>query len=50
MPKKDAQLLIKLDKDMKKEFNALCEKLDTSASREVRHFIREFIKSNNAKK
>lgn len=50
MPKKDAQLLIKLDKELKKEFNSVCEQLDTSASREVRHFIRDFIKSNSSKK
>ena len=42
--KKDAQMMIKLDKELKKEFNELCKDLDTSASREIRHFMRDFVK------
>lgn len=50
MAKKDAQILVKLDKELKKEFNTLCEELDTSASREIRHFMRDFVKSHKNKK
>jgi metal-responsive CopG/Arc/MetJ family transcriptional regulator len=45
--KKDAQLLVKLDKELKKEFNDLCKELDTSTSRQVRHLIRDFLKEHN---
>lgn len=48
--KKDAQLMIKLDKELKKEFNHLCKDLDTSASREIRHFMREFVEKHTKKK
>jgi len=40
--KKDSQLIIRLNKQEKEQFLALCEDLDTSAAREVRRFIREF--------
>lgn len=48
--KKDAQLMIKLDKDLKKDFNKLCKELDTSASREIRHFMRDFVEKHTKKK
>ena len=44
--KKDDNLLVKINKEDKKEFIALCKELDTSASREVRHFIKKFIQEN----
>jgi hypothetical protein len=44
--KKDGQLILRLDKDERDEFIKLCKKMDTSASREVRGFIRSFIKKN----
>lgn len=44
--KKDDNLLVKINKEDKKEFIALCKELDTSASREVRHFIKNFIQEN----
>lgn len=46
--KKNDQLLIKINKDDKKEFLKLCESNDTTASRELRHFIKEYLE--NAKK
>jgi len=41
---KDDTLLIKLNKEQKKEFIRLCKDDDTSASREIRNFIKNFIK------
>ncbi|WP_169795962.1 hypothetical protein [Pseudoponticoccus marisrubri] len=41
---KDAQLVLRLDRDDRDAFIRLCKALDTSASREVRHFIRDFLK------
>ncbi|SDW10709.1 hypothetical protein [Marinobacter mobilis] len=44
--KKDAQLLIRIGSAERDEFMALCEELDTSAAREIRKFIRGFIRDN----
>lgn len=44
--KKNDQLLVKIDKDEKKEFIKICKRQDTSASREVRRFIKQFIEEN----
>ena len=44
--KKNSQLIIRLNKEEKDAFIDLCEDLDTSAAREVRHFIRKFLKQN----
>lgn len=41
---KDSQLILRLDKEERDQFVALCKELDTSAAREIRHFIRKFIK------
>ena len=38
--KKDAQLVLRLDKNMRDEFIAACKDLDTSAAREVRKYRR----------
>ena len=43
---KDSQLILRLDKGERDEFVALCKEMDTSAAREIRHFIRRFIKEN----
>ncbi len=43
---KDSQLIIRLNKEDKDSFLALCDELDTSAAREVRRFIREFVASS----
>ena len=42
--KKDAQLVLRLDKDMRDQFIAACKDLDTSAAREVRKYIKKFLK------
>jgi hypothetical protein len=44
--KKDGQLLIRISIAEREQFLELCEQLDTSAAREIRQFIRGFIKKN----
>lgn len=44
---KDSQLILRLEKRDRDEFVALCKEMDTSAAREIRRFIREFIKENS---
>ena len=44
--KKDSQLLIRISSTEREQFLQLCEELDTSAAREIRQFIRAFIKRN----
>jgi hypothetical protein len=46
--KKDDTLLVKINKEQKKEFIQLCKDHDTSASREVRNFIKNFISEQKA--
>ena len=41
--KKDAQLIVRISKAERDAFVELCEELDTSAAREVRRFIRDFL-------
>ena len=43
--KKNAQLVLRLDKDLRDRFVEACQDLDTSAAREVRRFIKKFLKS-----
>lgn len=45
--KKDSQLIIRINTEEREQFINLCEHLDTSAAREIRHFIRGFIKEND---
>ena len=45
--KKDSQLILRLDKEERDAFVQLCKELDTSAAREIRGFIRKFLKENN---
>jgi|TARA_B110000238_G_C16104205_1_gene429658 hypothetical protein len=40
---KDSQLVIRINKKERDEFVSLCDELDTSAAREIRRFIRDFI-------
>lgn len=47
--KKDSQLIIRIKSEERDQFVSLCEELDTSAAREVRHFIREFLKKHQDK-
>ena len=44
--KKNSQLIIRLNKEEKDAFIDLCDDLDTSAAREVRDFIRKFLKQH----
>ena len=46
--KKDAQLLIRIQSEERDTFLQLCEDLDTSAARELRKFIRSFIKKHQS--
>lgn len=46
--KKDSQLVLRLDKEERDRFVELCKELDTSAAREIRRFIRSFMKENDA--
>lgn len=41
--KKDSQLVIRINADERDQFIDLCADLDTSAAREIRRFIRDFI-------
>ena len=42
--KKDAQLVLRLNGDMRDRFVDACQDLDTTAAREVRRFIKRFLK------
>lgn len=44
--KKNSQLVLRLDKDERDAFVERCKEMDTSAAREIRRFIREFMKEN----
>lgn len=44
---KDSQLVIRINKKERDEFVSMCEDLDTSAAREIRRFIRDFIKNQS---
>lgn len=45
--KKDSQLILRLNKEDRDAFVELCKDLDTSAAREIRYFIRKFLKENS---
>ncbi len=47
--KKNSQLIVRINDEERLRFIELCEELDTSAAREVRRFIRDFIKAEEAK-
>ena len=46
--KKNSQLIVRINDEERVRFIELCEELDTSAAREVRRFIRDFIKNQEA--
>ena len=46
--KKGSQLVLRLDKAERDAFVSLCDRLDTSAAREIRRFMREFVAANSA--
>ena len=41
--KKDSQLVIRIGGKERENFVSLCDELDTSAAREIRRFIRDFV-------
>jgi hypothetical protein len=44
--KKNSQLVIRINDEERDQFVSLCDELDTSAAREIRQFIRRFIKEH----
>ena len=46
--KKNAQFVLRLNKDLRDRFVEACDDLDTSAAREVRCFIKKFLKRYEA--
>lgn len=48
--KKNSQLLIRINDEERDAFVATCDELDTSAAREIRRFIRNFLRENAAEK
>lgn len=43
---KGAQLVIRIDREERDAFVELCDRLDTSAAREIRRFMREWVANN----
>ncbi|WP_421134256.1 hypothetical protein [Alteromonas sp. A079] len=48
--KKNSQLIIRINDEERAQFIDLCETLDTSAAREIRRFIRDFVNENHNNK
>lgn len=46
--KKDRQLIVRVTAEERKAFLAACEARDTSASREIRRFMKRFIAERDA--
>ncbi len=44
--RKNSQLVLRLDREERDAFVKLCKELDTSAAREIRRFIRGFMKEH----
>jgi hypothetical protein len=42
--KKDAQLVVRLQRELRDSFIEACDDLDTTAAREVRRFIKHFLR------
>ncbi len=40
---KESQLVIRLDKELRDQFVAACKDVDTSASREIRRFMKRYL-------
>lgn len=47
--KKGSQLVIRVDKAERDAFVSLCDALDTSAAREIRRFMREWVAAKTSK-
>ncbi len=41
---KDAQLVLRLNRDLRDNFVSACKDLDTTAAREIRRYIKRFLK------
>ncbi len=46
--KKDSQLVVRINRDERDAFIDICDEMDTSAAREVRGFIRDFLEKHPA--
>ncbi|MDB5665923.1 hypothetical protein [Cypionkella sp.] len=46
--KKSSQLVLRIEKHEKDRFIAACEAIDSSAGREIRSFMREFVAAQSA--
>ncbi|GGO63869.1 hypothetical protein [Bowmanella pacifica] len=44
--KKDSQLLIRIDKEMRNTFIALCEEQNSTAAKELRGFIQSYLEQH----
>jgi len=42
--KKEAQFVLRLERELRDQFVDICQELDTSAAREIRRFIKGYIK------
>lgn len=47
--RKSSQLVIRLEREERDAFVSLCDELDTSAAREIRHFMRKFVEKHRKK-
>lgn len=46
--KKDCQLVVRINREERDDFISICEDIDTSAAREVRKFIKQFIATHKS--
>lgn len=46
---KDSQLIVRITASDRDRFVSLCDALDTSAAREIRRFIRDFLQQHDNK-
>ena len=44
---KDSQLIVRITASDRDRFVSLCDTLDTSAAREIRRFIRDFLRDHD---
>lgn len=42
--KKDAQLVLRLERELRDNFITACAEVDTTAAREIRRYIKRFLK------
>lgn len=47
-PAKDSQLIIRINRVERDRFIDICAEIDTTAAREIRRFIRDFVKEESA--